>query len=179
MSCTPEKREFAYSFSDLREYLRADSLYYSRGFSDEEKVHKNLIYTLDDRVWFDRMVHPAIREVMKHLRRHSPFTDSSGVRDETPKLTSDQKESALELSKYKKLYFIIRDDLVKKEYYEDLRGAILDFLRRYFIHEWFRDKNTNAYPVALQDYKEKEDALLSATLNLKKCHKGKGRRGWW
>jgi hypothetical protein len=178
MSCVPEKKKFTYSFGDYREFLRVDSLYYSRGFSDEEKVHKNLIYTLDDKVWFDRAIHPAIREVMACIGRHCPFEDACGVEDIT-KTVKGTKEVPLEHSEHKVMFFNVRADLVKKEYYAVLRGAISDFLRAYFISEWLRTKNTAAYAVALADYEKKKEALLSAALNFKKCHQGRRRLGWW
>jgi hypothetical protein len=180
MSCNPGKKEFAYKYSTFKELLRTDSLYYSRGFSDAEKVHKNLIYTIEDRMWFDRVVHPAIREVGKVINRHCPFPDKFGVKD-TGHLYKQVQGStkAMDTTEHAAIYFNLRDDLVKAENYIDLRGGIHDFLRAYFISEWLKDKNTEAYLIAKNDLEEKRATMLSQALNLTKCNKGKGRRGWW
>jgi len=169
MSCNPSIKKLEYSLYNFKEYLRADSLYYSRGFSDEEKVHKNLIYTEDDRMWFDRIINGAMRETLTIIGRHCPFEDRYGI-DEN-KTTKTNKGITI--------WFNARDDLHPKENYKALWESILDFLRSYFLYEWIKDKNTNAIMVVREDYEKKKSLLLSAALNLRTCNKGKGRRGWW
>lgn len=187
-NCRYEQMSIAYSLRDWWEYLRGDSLFYSRGFDTKKEHPIDIVFTLDDRAWFDRMIEPILTEVDSVTSRLSPFEERYIIR---------RKKTVEGYSEFNANDLIPNDEVVfyfakyipaagscemgypTKTDYKNLRIRLGTFVRDLFIKKWLEEKHApEALLIATERCGGSRSLLLTTVLNM--CGtRTKRRRGWY